>query len=280
MNEVVYSHESLLLQPRQLLKTMANDLRVSGSLAGRLLKRNLQVQYRRSLLGAAWAFIPAAATAVVLTLAEQAKLISVGETPLPYALYVFFGTTLWQGFLEALNAPVQALTAETRLLAKFNVAAEPILLAKLGEAVVNLAVRSLLTAGLFAWYQTPVGFPALLAPFAALALILLGAGLGLLLAPLNALYEDVSKSLPVLTSFWFFLTPVAYPVPEQGALAWLIRYNPVTPLLVTTRELTAALPLSSLAGFYGSLGLACLLLLLGWFAFRVSMPIVLERARF
>jgi len=279
MTEVVYTPESRLSRPGDLFREMVADVVASRELAWRLMLRNIRVQFRRSVLGAAWALIPSVATAVVLTLASKAQIITVGETSLPYPAYVVFSMTLWQAFLDGLNGPVQALAAEVGLLAKFNVAPEAIVLSKFGEALFNCAVRSLLTAALFFWYHMPVGWGVLLAPFGVTALVLLGVGMGLFLAPLNALYQDVIKSLPIVTGFWFFFTPIIYPVPARGTFALLVALNPVTPLLVATRELATGQPLSQAAGFAGSLALAAVLLLLGWLVYRVSMPIVLERAR-
>ncbi|MFL9457913.1 hypothetical protein AB0758_43680 [Tolypothrix bouteillei VB521301_2] len=58
-----------------------------------------------------------------------------------------------------------------------------------------------------------------------------------MLAPLGILYQDVSKGLTLITGFWLFLTPVVYPVPNEGTFGLLVKLNPVTPLLVTAREL-------------------------------------------
>jgi lipopolysaccharide transport system permease protein len=279
MNEVVYTADSRLGHPGQLLREMLKDLRASRELAWRLMTRNIRVQYRRSLLGAAWAFIPAAATAIALTLASRARIINVGDTFMPYPAYVLFGMTLWQTFLDALNGPVLALAAETSLLSKFNVAPEAIMVSKLGEALFNCLVRSLLVVAALAWYHVPVAGTALLAPLAVSAIVVLGAGIGLFLAPLSALYQDVSKTLAIITSFGFFLTPVVYPVPTRGLFALVVRVNPVTPLLVTTRELVTGAPLSQPAAFVAVALLGVVLLLTGWIAYRVSTPIVLERGK-
>lgn len=279
MKEVVYTPESRMNRPGRLFREMLSDLAASRELAWVLMVRNIRVLFRRSLLGVAWAFIPAMATAIILSVASEAQIISVGQTALPYPAYVLFSTTLWQAFLDGLNGPVQALAAELRLLAKFNVAAEPLILSKLGEAAFNFAMRSLLTAGMFVWYKMPLAWTILLAPVGVVALILLGAALGLVLAVLNTLYEDATKSIPILTSFWFFMTPIVYPVPAKGAFALVVRFNPVTPLLVTTQELAAGLPLSSVLGFAVSASMALLLLLASWVIYRVATPIVVERAR-
>jgi len=54
-------------------------------------------------------------------------------------------------------------------------------------------------------------------------------GTGFWLSALNAQYRDVRYTLPFLTQFWLFATPVVYPaslVPEQWRL--LYGLNPMT----------------------------------------------------
>lgn len=279
MSEVVYTPESRLVRPRQLLRDMLNDLRRSRELAWRLMLRNIRVQYRRSFLGAAWSFIPAVATAAALTMAAKARIFTVGDTGLPYPAYVLVGMTLWQTFIDGLNAAPQALASETSLLAKFNVAPEAVVASKLGESLFNCLVRSVLVVAVLLWYGVPVGWTTLLAPVGVAALIVLGAGLGLFLAPLSALYQDVTKTLAIVTSFGFFLTPIIYPPPTRGLFALVVGLNPVTPLLVTTRELITGRPPTAAAEFAAVASLAVVLLLAGWIAYRVSMPIVLERGK-
>jgi lipopolysaccharide transport system permease protein len=278
--EVVYTPDSRLRRPGELFREMLADLRASREVAWRLMVRDIRVQYRRSVLGAAWTFIPAVATAATLTVATRARLLSVGETALPYPVYVLFGMTLWQTFLDALNGPVQALAAEMRLLAKFNVAPEAIVLSKLGEALFNTAVRFILVAAFMAWYGVAPAWSATLVPLGVVALLLLGAGLGLLLAPLSVLYQDVVKSLPIATAVWFLLTPIVYPLPRHGTASVLLALNPVTPLLATTRDIATGFVPSALPGFLAAGALAAALLLAGWVVYRVAMPIVVERARF
>jgi lipopolysaccharide transport system permease protein len=49
--EVVYTPDSQLRRPRQLVRSMVADLLASRELAWRLLVRNISAQYRQSLLG-------------------------------------------------------------------------------------------------------------------------------------------------------------------------------------------------------------------------------------
>ncbi len=54
----VYTPESPLKNPARLLREMFRDLLASRELAWRLFVRDTSAQYRQSILGYAWAFIP------------------------------------------------------------------------------------------------------------------------------------------------------------------------------------------------------------------------------
>jgi lipopolysaccharide transport system permease protein len=275
--KAVYTPKSKLRTPRQLFKQMGRDLLASRELAWRLMVRDISAQYRQSFLGFTWAFLPPIVMALAFTLASDANVINVGKTDIPYPAYVMFSTALWQTFVEALNGPVQAVTLAKPMLARVNFPREAIILAKVGEVFFNFGIKLLLIIALFIWFRVPVNPAVILAPVALIHLIMLGTFIGLLLAPLGMLYQDISKGLTMITGFWLFLTPVVYPVPTQGTFGTLVRLNPVTPLLVTTRELATTGIISNANGFWVVSILTFIGILLTWMTFRLAMPFVIER---
>ncbi len=275
--EVIYTPESQLRHPSQLFRAMGRDLLASRELAWRLMVRDISAQYRQSFLGIFWAFVPPITTALGLTLATNAKILNVGTTDLPYPAYVMFSMTLWQTFAEALNAPMQAVGGAKPMLARINFPREAIILSQLGQVFFNFSIKLILIVALFLWFKMPVAWTAILAPVALVHLVALGTAIGLLLVPVAALYDDVSKALGLAMGLWLFLTPVIYPMPQSGVFATLVRLNPVTPLLVTIRELATTGVLSHAAGFWWVSGFALVGLLLGWLVYRVGMPFVIER---
>jgi lipopolysaccharide transport system permease protein len=73
------------------------------------------------------------------------------------------------------------------------------------------------------------------------------------------------------------LTPVVYMPPSSGFLGALMQINPLSSLIVATRDLllvgaTSLLPQAA-AIFSGTL----VLLFLGWVLYRLAMPILIER---
>jgi lipopolysaccharide transport system permease protein len=275
--EVVYTPESQLRRPIELFQQMWRDLLASRELAWRLMVRDISAQYRQSFLGVIWAFLPPIVMAAGFTLANDANVINVGSTDIPYPAYVMFSTALWQTFVDALNGPVQAVTVAKPMLARVNFPREALIVAKVGEVFFNFGIKVLLIIGLFLWFRIPITWTVILVPVALVHLVMLGTFIGILLAPLGVLYQDISKGITLITGFWLFLTPVVYPVPTEGTFGFLVKLNPVTPLLVTTRELATTGVVSNPLGFWLVSGLAFVGLLLTWIGFRLAMPFVVER---
>ncbi|MBO0349307.1 ABC transporter permease [Phormidium pseudopriestleyi FRX01] len=275
--EYIYTPQSELRHPKRMFRQMWRDLLAARSLAWRLMVRDISAQYRQSFLGIAWAFIPPIAMAVGFTLAGNARAISIGETDIPYPAYVMFSTALWQTFVESLQGPVQASSDAKPMLARVKFPREALILAKLGEVGFNFGIKMILICALFLIFRVPVSWTVILAPVALIHLILLGTFFGILLAPLGLLYKDVSKGLTMLTGLWLFLTPVVYPVPEEGTFATIVKLNPVTPLLVTTRELATTGILSQQTGFWIASLFTLIGLMVTWVGFRIALPFAIER---
>lgn len=275
--EIVYTPESQLRHPIALLRQMIQDLLNARGLAWQLIIRDISAQYRQSFLGIFWAFLPPIATAAGLTLASNAQVINLGETSLPYPAYVMFSMTLWQTFVEAVTTPVQSVTQAKAMLTRINFPREALILSSLGQLGFNFGIKLLLIVGLFLWFRLPVPWTIVLAPVALLHLIGLGTAIGLFLAPLGMLSQDITRGLTLLMGVWLFATPVIYPAPKDGLFATIVQWNPVTPLLTTTRDLATTGILSHIGHFWGASGLALLGLLIGWIFYRVSMPYAIER---
>lgn len=275
--KITYTPESQMRRPKKLLGLMWRDLLASRELAWRLLVRDISAKYRQSFLGIFWAIIPPIVLAIGFTLAKSSGVVAFGNTEFPYPAYVMFSMTLWQTFVAALQGPVQAVTQAKVMLARINFPREALILAKLGEVFFDFGIKLVLIIGLFIWFKMPVTWSVILAPVALIHLVMLGTFLGLLLAPMGVLYQDFTMGLTLVISFWLFLTPVVYPVPNEGLFGTIVNFNPVTPLLVTTRELATTGIVSNAQGFWLASVFALLGLFLTWIFYRVAMPYVVER---
>ena len=96
MREVVYTTESRLRRPGVLVRDMLRDLFASRELAWRLFVRNTSAKYRQTMFGYVWAFLPPIVGTVVFLFLRRSGLFAVGETEVPYALFLLAGMVLWQ----------------------------------------------------------------------------------------------------------------------------------------------------------------------------------------
>ncbi|BAU11443.1 putative ABC transporter permease protein [Leptolyngbya sp. NIES-3755] len=276
-SSIRYTPESKLRHPLQLLQEMKRDLLSSRELAWQLCIRDISAKYRQSALGIAWAVLPPVVMAIGFTLARASGVVNVGEVNLPYPAYIMFSMTLWQTFVEALNGPIQAVGSAKAMMAKISFPREALIIAKLGEVFFNFGIKLVLIIGLFLWFKIPVTWSVLIAPVALIHLVILGTFFGLLLTPIGVLFQDLSLALTLITGFWLFLTPVVYPVPSGGVFGTIVRLNPVTPLLVTTRELATTGIISDPQGFWIASLIAIVGLLVAWIIYRLAIPYAVER---
>lgn len=274
---VVHRPESLMRHPLRLFQSMWFDVLASRELAWQLMVRDINTKYRQSILGFLWAFLPAVVMAAGFTLAQSGGVVNIGKTELPYPAYVMFSMTLWQTFVEALNGPIQAVTSAKVMLARVNFPREALVLAKLGEVFFNFGIKLILIIGLFIWFKIPVPMSVVIAPVALVHLIILGTFFGVLLAPAGMLYQDFTMGLTLATSLWLFITPVVYPLPSQGLFGAIVKLNPVTPLLVTIRELATTGVISDPVGFWIASAIGIAGLLVAWVVYRLAMPFVVEK---
>lgn len=277
LNVTVYSPAPGLGRGGTLLADMRRDLARSGGLAWQLAVRDIRSQYRQAALGLLWAFIlPLANTAAWLFI-QRAGIVKLAPTDLPYPVYVFTGTVLWAIFMDAVNAPLQQTIAAKPMLAKINFPREALILSGILQALFNAAVKlAVLLAALLVLGVNP-GPAVLWVPLAVAALILAGTTLGLLVTPVGILYTDVGKGLPLVLQFAMYVSPVVFPPPAGGWGAVVFALNPLTPLLLTARDLlVGSAPAQVLQSVAVS---AALLVALGglWLVYRLAMPILIER---
>lgn len=260
-----------------LFKNMYSDILASKFVAYRLFKRDIQAKYRQTLFGYIWAFVPSIVVAYGLTAANDAQVINIGATNLPFPAYIMLSMVLWQTFIEAFNAPLAAITHAKSMLTKINFPREAIVLAKIWEVLFNFLIKLILVVMLYFLYDMPVTWKAVFAIFGVFQLIILGVFLGLLIAPLGGIYQDVSKAVSVITLVWFFITPVVYPVPTAGTFASIVALNPVTPLLVATRDIATTGVVSNYSTYLAVSLMSVIGLFVTWIIFRLAVPYVIER---
>jgi len=273
----VYTPESPLRQPRKFVRELISDLWGSRELAWRLFVRDLRAQYRASLLGYVWVFLPPLVAGLPFVYLNSAGVISISDTPIPYAAYAMVGAIIWQTFVDALNSPLRSVNAARAMLTRINFPREAILLSGLMQVAFTFVVRLALVIGVFAAFALKPAATSPLFVVGMISIALTGFMIGLILTPLGVLYGDVQYSLPIASTFLMLITPVLYPVPSSGLGAMVASLNPLTPLITTTRDwLTTGASVQQVAFLVVS-AVTVTLLILAWVLYRLALPHLVAR---
>jgi lipopolysaccharide transport system permease protein len=195
------------------------------------VRRDFVARYLGTQLGWFWAIAQPIATILIYTLvfAEIMRPALPGsDMPFAYSVYLCSGLFTFQLFSELLNRCVGVFVNNANLLRKVSLPkfALPTIVAisSLTNFGILLALflGFLLIAGIFPG-------PVVLAMFAAIIVTsALALGLGMALGVVNVYYRDVEHTTALILNFWFWLTPIVYPVralPEWAAR--LVAGNPM-----------------------------------------------------
>ena len=197
--------------------------------------RDIKLRYKQTALGVAWAVLQPLATMAVFAV-FFGKLANMPSDGKPYALFVLASLLPWQLFAFALTQSSNSLVAEQRIITKVYFPRLIVPIASVLSGLVDFAVAlGLVILGMLVFGVVPTAAILALPLFVAFA-ILTALAVGLWLSALNVQYRDVRYTIPFLTQFWMFASPVAYPtsiVPEKYRV--LYGLNPMAGVIEGTR---------------------------------------------
>jgi lipopolysaccharide transport system permease protein len=276
MPHKVYTPESALRHPLALVADMRRDLMAGRALAWRLFVRDVQAQYRQSLMGYLWAFIPPVLMTLLFVFLQRSRGLSVGDIGAPYIVYVSVGMLFWQALIDAISHPLRFLESSKQLLVKLQFPREALLMAAMGVVLLNHVIRLVVLVALFAVTGFMPNIAGLLvAQLAVLPLILTGLMLSVGLSPLTLLFKDIGQGLMLGLNILLFVTPIGY-APSSPAPAY-VTYNPLYHLVEYGRGLVLNGVTAPDAAYLTIIAVAALLLAIGWVVFRLALPLIFER---
>jgi lipopolysaccharide transport system permease protein len=198
--------------------------------------RDIKVRYKQTALGVAWAVIQPVTTMIIFTL-FFGRLAGVPSDGIPYPIFAFSGLLLWTFLSNAITSSSSSLLGDSRLITKVYFPRMIIPCAAVGAGLVDLAIASVILAGLMAYYGVMITWGVLLLPLLILLVMLLALGIGMWMAALNVKYRDVRYALPFMIQLWMFASPIIYSSSMIGKRwRWLYSLNPLAGLIEAVRS--------------------------------------------
>jgi homopolymeric O-antigen transport system permease protein len=179
--------------------------------------RDIKVRYKQTALGAAWAILQPVLTMLVFSI-FFGNLAGIPSDGVPYPIFVFAALLPWQLFAYALTQSSNSLVDSAHILTKVYFPRLIVPLASVLAGLVDFAIACVVLVGMMLYYDIVPGWGILTLPLFTLLAIAAALAVGLWLSVLNVKYRDVRYTIPFLSQFWLFITPVAYSstlVPEK-----------------------------------------------------------------
>lgn len=250
---------------------LSDIYRFRGFILGSV-KREFASRYRNSMLGATWLFLQPLAQILVYTLifanVMRSRLAGV-DTTFGYSIFLCAGVLTWGVFTEIVGRCQNMFIDNANLLKKlsFPRIALPVIVvfsACVGFAIIfGLFSGFLLISGNFPGWAYLALAPVLLVQ------ILFALGLGMIIGVLNVFFRDVGQLFGIVLQFWFWLTPIVYPLSTLPAWAQkLVMLNPMTPIILAYQGILVRGELPQWQQIASVFGLSLLLCFLGLLLFR------------
>jgi lipopolysaccharide transport system permease protein len=200
-----------------------------------LALKDLQVRYKQTFFGVAWAILQPLIGVLIFTLifGRATRLPTDG---IPYTVFVYGGLAIWLYFASTISASAQSLVDNRDLVARVYF---PRLLAPVAAVVpglIDLAASLPVIAFFMALTSVPPEPQLLLLPLWVLAGVVTAFAVGLSLAGLNVRYRDVRFLLPFLLQVWLFASPVVYAASVvKGGWRYVYALNPMASVITGFR---------------------------------------------
>lgn len=273
----VYSSESVLKHPGRLIRDTFHEFFISRELIWTLFLRDLRAQYRQSLMGYIWLFVPPLVTTLIWFFLNNQKIIQV-ETDIPYPVFVLIGTCIWSSFVALVQKPLAGFLDGKPVFMKLRVPHEAFIASAVLRAVFELVIRVSILIPVLWLFKVSIPATAWLFPVALLSIVLLGTALGLLLIPIGSLYTDIGNGVRSFIGLLMYTAPVVFPVPPgSGMLATIMKWNPLTPGIALSRDLLTTGSMQWLMPSLICSLVSIVIIIFSAFLIRITMPHLVAR---
>jgi len=222
-----------------MLHNLARLARYRGLIQS-LVARELKARYRGSVLGFFWSFINPLLLLLIYTFVFTVVLPGIHPKEIePYALFMFCGILPWTWFSSSLLEASNVLIAGGNLIKKVLFPAEVLPIVTVLSNMVHFLLGLPILAAFLVYYRAPLQWSELVwFPVVVLVQLVLTTGLALVLSALTVHFRDIKDILANVVTFWFFATPIIYPMTlAPGIGRALLNLNPVTHLAISYQEI-------------------------------------------
>ena len=200
-----------------------------------LVKRDLKVKYRRSILGYLWSLLNPLLMLCVMSVVFSTIYES---TIANFPLYLICGQTLWNFFNESTNMAMYSVLQNGALIKKVYIPKFIFPLSRVLSSFVTMSFSLVAILIVMLFTRAPIHWTILLFWVPLVFLFLFCCGIGMVLSGLSVYFRDITHLYGVVTLAWMYITPIFYDIsflPEY--VQSVITLNPMYHYITFFRDL-------------------------------------------
>lgn len=200
--------------------------------------REIQVRYKQSILGAAWAVVQPIALMLAFTVVATFLRGQIQTDGIAYPIFYYTALLPWTFFTNAITQSSTSMITNINLLIKTYFPREILPIAKVGVGFFDYLIAALVFIAMLFIYRVTITWTVLWVPVLLAVQIVLTLGLGFLSSSIIVLYRDVRFVVPLFLQILLFLTPIIYPAGLVPAhlRPFYLAVNPVAALVDGYRQ--------------------------------------------
>jgi lipopolysaccharide transport system permease protein len=215
-----------------------------------------------------WAIIQPLMTMVIFSL-FFGKLANMPSDGIAYPIFAYAALVPWTFFANGLTQSSNSLVQNANVIKKVYFPRLIIPVSTVLSGIVDFVFAFAVLVGMMLFYGIVPSANVVWLPCLLMLALISALGVGLWLSAMNVEFRDVRYTIPFLTQFWLFATPVAYPSTLLSE-TWRLLYglNPMVGVVEGFRWALLGADTKPGPVIMVSCAAACALLLTGLYYFR------------
>jgi lipopolysaccharide transport system permease protein len=214
---------------------------IQRSLIRNFVVRDLKARYVGSFIGIFWSVIHPIVLLLVYTfvfsLIFRSRINPETEGTDSFALFLFCGILPWLFFQDTVQRSSTVIIENTNLVTKTLFPGEILPLVILLSGFVNHLIGFAIFFPILLFSSVKISIFILMIPVYIFFLMAFTLGISWFVASLNVFIRDVSQIVTVILMFWFWGTPIFYPMEIfPKSLVFLVHCNPLAYVVIGYRD--------------------------------------------
>lgn len=212
------------------------NLEKYGFLLSCLVKRDIAIKYRRSILGLLWSMLNPLLIMLVITFVFRYMFQNKIEN---FGIYVLTGSFIFNFVSEATVGSMGSVVDGGILIRKVKIPKVVFPLEKCVFSLINALAALVAIIMVMIITGVPIRWTILLTIYPVLCAFIFAFGLGMILSVMNVFFRDTAHLYQVFITVWMYLTPIIYPIEMiPGSVLTVIKLNPLYYFVSYFRKIT------------------------------------------